>query len=103
MRLPLLRVIILPLLYGGETPPTNGGETPPTNGGETPTDTPVCDDPAVTDTALPGAGTTDDPFVLCRPAHMSLIGTTPTYALDKHYILGKDIDLAGSGQEPHRR
>ena len=58
----------------------------------------VCDDPAATtDKALLGAGTADDPFVLCRPAHVSLLGTTSTYALDKHYILGKDIDLMDGG------
>ena len=33
---------------------------------------PVCDDPATIDKALLGAGTTDKPFVLCRPAHLSV-------------------------------
>ena len=86
---------------GDDTPPApNGDETPAPNGDETPIDIPVCDDPATIDKALPGAGTTGDPFVLCRPAHLRLIGNTatdPNYTLDKHYILGKDIALADNG------
>ena len=63
-------------------------------------DLPICDDPATKNEALPGAGTTGEPFVLCRPAHMSLIGTTSTYALDKHYILGKNIALPDNESSP---
>ena len=64
-------------------------------------DLPVCDDPATIDAALPGAGTADDPFIM-PPAHLRLIGDTaaPRYALDKHYILGKDIDLIDNGSDP---
>ena len=92
-----------PAPKGNETPAPNGDETPAPNGDETPIDIPVCDDPATIDKALPGAGTTDDPFVLCRPAHLRLIGNTatnPNYTLDKHYILGKDIALIDNGPSP---
>ena len=64
---------------------------------------PVCDDPATIDAALPGTGTTGDPFVLCRPAHLRLIGDTVTdsdYTLEASYILGKDIALPDNGSSP---
>ena len=56
----------------------------------------VCSDPATTDTALPGLGTVGEPFVLCSPAHLSLIGDTNTnaaYTLLAHYVMGQNIDL----------
>ena len=49
-----------------------------------------------TDSALPGTGTVNDPFVLCSPAHLSLIGDTGTnaaYTLSASYMMAQDIDL----------
>ena len=56
----------------------------------------VCSDPATTDSALPGTGTVDNPFALCSPAHLSLIGDTGTneaYTLSANYVMGQDINL----------
>ena len=56
----------------------------------------VCSDPATTDSALPGMGTVDNPFALCSPAHLSLIGDTGTdeaYTLSASYVMGQDINL----------
>ena len=56
----------------------------------------VCSDSATTDSALPGKGTVDNPFALCSPAHLSLIGDTETdatYTLSANYVMGQDIDL----------
>ena len=53
----------------------------------------ICSDPETTDSALPGAGTVDDPFVLCSSAHLSLIGTNTAYTLSASYVMGQDIDL----------
>ena len=46
-----------------------------------------------TDSALPGTGTVNDPFVLCSPAHLSLIGTNAAYTLSANYMMAQDIDL----------
>ena len=53
----------------------------------------ICSDLETTDSDLPGSGTIDDPFVLCSPTHLSLIGTDATYTLSAHYMVGQDIDL----------
>ena len=56
----------------------------------------VCSDPTTTDSALPGTGTVDNPFALCSPAHLSLIGDTVThvaYTLSANYVMGQDINL----------
>ena len=73
----------------------------PSNASQTPHDgtinpETVCSDPATTDSALPGKGTVDNPFALCSPAHLSLIGDTVTnaaYTLSASYVMGQDIDL----------
>ena len=52
----------------------------------------VCDDPAISTDVLPGAGSSGEPFVLCLPEHLSLIGSRG-YALSANYVMGKDIDL----------
>jgi hypothetical protein len=48
--------------------------------------------------ALLGAGTALDPFLLCLPQHLALVGTAG-YALDRAYVLGDAID-ASSVQPP---
>ena len=63
----------------------------------------VCSDPATTDSALPGKGTVDNPFALCSPAHLSLIGDTGTnaaYTLSASYVMGQDIDLNNKSFTP---
>ena len=63
----------------------------------------VCNNP-VFRSALPGMGTADDPFVLCRLAHLRLIGdtvTNPDYTLAANYVMGKDIDLKKRPLYPH--
>ena len=50
------------------------------------------------DTKFAGKGQPDSPYAICLPEHINLIGNTghnPDYALDKHYILGRDIDFKG--------
>ena len=58
----------------------------------------VCNDPETTDSALPGLGTAEEPFVLCSPAHLSLIGTA--YTLSASYVMGQDIDLNNASFTP---
>ena len=48
--------------------------------------------------ALPGKGTKDEPYVLCHPNHVKLMGRPPSYALDKYYTLGADIDMQGAAR-----
>ena len=48
----------------------------------------ICSDAAVTDSALLGMGTAEKPFVLCSPAHLSLIGDTNT---DATYTLSAQL------------
>ena len=63
----------------------------------------VCSDPATTDSALPGTGTVDNPFALCSPAHLSLIGdmgTNAAYTLSASYVMGQDIDLNNKSFTP---
>ena len=40
---------------------------------------------------LTGQGTKDDPFVLCLPNHLKLIGQPDS--LSAHYVMGQDIDF----------
>ena len=44
---------------------------------------------------LTGQGTKDDPFVLCLPNHLKLIGQS--YPLSAHYVMGQDIDFKNLG------
>ena len=44
---------------------------------------------------LKGQGTKDDPFVLCLPNHLKLIGRI--YPLSAHYVMGQDIDFKNLG------
>ena len=44
---------------------------------------------------LKGQGTKDDPFVLCLPNHLKLIGQS--YPLSAHYVMGQDIDFKNLG------
>ena len=44
---------------------------------------------------LTGQGTKDDPFVLCLPNHLKLIGQS--YLLSAHYVMGQDIDFKNLG------
>ena len=56
----------------------------------------ICSDSGTTADALPGAGTEEDPFVLCIPEHLSLIGDTDTdstYTMSAYYVMGQSIDL----------
>ena len=49
-----------------------------------------------TDSALPGTGAVQDPFGLCSPTHLRLIGDTGTnaaYTLSASYAMGQDINL----------
>ena len=39
-----------------------------------------------------GTGTVNDPFVLCSPTHLRLIGHA-AYTLSANYVMGQDIDL----------
>ena len=73
--------------------PSNASQTPH---GEIINPETVCSDPATTDSALPGAGTVVNPFALCSPTHLSLIGDTGThaaYTLSASYVMGQDINL----------
>ena len=81
--------------------PSNASQTP--HGGIINPET-VCSDPTTTDSALPGTGTVDNPFALCSPAHLSLIGDTVTnvaYTLSASYVMGQDIDLNNVSFYPH--
>ena len=51
---------------------------------------------------MPGKGTKDEPYVLCHPNHVKLMGRPPSYALDKYYTIGTstDIDMQGARLEP---
>ena len=51
------------------------------------------------DSFLSGAGTAHDPFVLCSPAHLSLIDDA-AYTLSAHYVMGQDIDLNNESFTP---
>ena len=57
----------------------------------------VCSDSGVTTEILPqGSGTESDPFVLCLPEHLNLIGDRVAhedYAPSAHYVMGQGIDL----------
>ena len=44
---------------------------------------------------LTGQGIKDDPFVLCLPNHLKLIG--PSYPLSAHYVMGQNIDFKNLG------
>ena len=44
---------------------------------------------------LKGQGTKYDPFVLCLPNHLKLIGQS--YHLSAHYVMGQDIDFKNLG------
>ena len=49
-----------------------------------------------TDSTPSGTGTVLDPFILCSPTHLNLIGNIEadaTYTLSAHYVMGQDIDL----------
>ena len=48
-----------------------------------------CSDAA--ENTLKGQGTKDDPFVLCLPNHLKLIGQPDS--LSAHYVMGQDIDF----------
>ena len=82
------------------------GEGIPSDASQTPYDRltnpeAVCSDPATTGDALPGMGTVDDPFVLCSPVHLNLIGGTNTdYTLSASYVMGQDIDLNSESFTP---
>ena len=84
------------------------GEGIPSDASQTPYDRltnpeAVCSDPATTGDALPGMGTVDDPFVLCSPVHLNLIGDTEThaaYTLSASYVMGQDIDLNNESFTP---
>ena len=39
--------------------------------------------------------TEEGTFILCLPAHLSLIGSGDPYELDSYYILGSSLDLSG--------
>ena len=62
----------------------------------------ACNDPEATDSALHGLGTAEEPFVLCSPAHLSLIGTgtSAAYTLSASYVMGQDIDLNNASFTP---
>ena len=53
-----------------------------------------------TDSSLSGTGTVSDPFVLCSPAHLRLIGTDAPYTLSANYVMGQDIDLNNKSFTP---
>ena len=44
---------------------------------------------------LKGQGIKGDPFVLCLPNHLKLIGQS--YPLSAHYVMGQDIDFKNLG------
>ena len=57
---------------------------------------PICSASQTQDSILPGMGTNEDPFILCFPSHLALIGHTSAnekYTLSATYVMGKDIDL----------
>ena len=60
----------------------------------------VCSDLVTTDSTLFGTGTVNNPFVLCLPAHLKLIGTDATYTLSANYVMGQDIDLNNESFTP---
>ena len=63
---------------------------------------PICPKDINSD-VLPGKGTKDEPYVLCHPNHVKLMGRSPpSYALDKYYTIGTstDIDMQGARLEP---
>jgi hypothetical protein len=73
---------------------TSGGAGSGGEGGEPP-DGPVrdprCDDASTS--ALQGSGTSGDPYLVCLPEQLALLGTGP-HTLDLHYELGDELDLA---------
>lgn len=75
---------------GGD--PGGGGE-----GGEggVPSNTPTADPrcASAVPTALQGSGTIVDPYLICLPAQLTLLGTG-AYALNVNYQLGDDLDMS---------
>ena len=61
--------------------------------GQVPPEKYDCSD--ATENTLKGQGTKDDPFVLCLPNHLKLIGRS--YPLSAHYVMGQDIDFKNLG------
>ena len=65
----------------------------PTHSDKYPTEEYDCSHAA--ENVLTGQGTKDDPFVLCLPNHLKLIGQS--YSLSAHYVMGQDIDFKNLG------
>ena len=56
------------------------------------TATPSC--ASAVDGTLVGAGTSEDPYIVCSANHLDLVGSSETtYTLSSHYKMGQDIDL----------
>ena len=79
----------------GEEPAPPTPEIP----GEEP-DLEICNDPNTMDSELPGLGTTDDPFVLCLPAHLALLGHFMYSSSSFNYVMGQNIDLKNQDVSP---
>ena len=61
--------------------------------GQVPSEKYDCNNAA--ENTLTGQGTKGDPFVLCLPNHLKLIGRS--YPLFAHYVMGQDIDFKNLG------
>lgn len=74
---------------GGESDAGEGG-----SGGGEPVNPPDPRCAAASATVLQGSGDPSDPYLLCVPEHLALIGTN-AYPLAAAYALGTDLDLVG--------
>ncbi len=79
----------------GEEPAPPTPEIP----GEEP-DLEICNDPNTMDSELPGLGTANDPFVLCSPAHLALLGHFMYSSSSFNYVMGQNIDLKNQDASP---
>ena len=76
----------------------------PTEANATPYDSEAtCSDSGTISETLPGGGTVSNPFVLCLPNHLNLIGDTDVnvaYTLSANYVIGQNIDLNNESFTP---
>ncbi len=74
--------------------PVDGAPTSDTGAPDAPTvvlPDPRCASAAAN--ALPGQGSEADPYVICLPQHLALLGMAP-HGLDQNYVLGDDVNVA---------